>query len=76
MTPNRNGSGHATDMAFSPDGTRLAIANSIFGIWLYDVETGLELTLLTGHTDSVTSVAFSPDGQTLVSGSFDQTIRL
>src|SRR6266566_6318223 len=32
------------------------------------------LRTLTGHTDSVLSVAFSPDGQTLASGSGDETI--
>jgi WD40 repeat protein len=30
----------------------------------------------TGHTDSVNSVAFSPDGQHIVSGSDDKTIRV
>ena len=31
---------------------------------------------LIGHTSSVSSVMFSPDGQTLASGSYDNTIRL
>jgi serine/threonine protein kinase len=31
---------------------------------------------ITGHSSSVTSVAFSPDGQTLASGSWDNTIKL
>ena len=62
-------------VAWSPDGTRLAVASSI-GIWLYDTDTGAEVVLLTGHTSWVLSVAFSPDGQTLASGSVDDTVKL
>jgi WD40 repeat protein len=29
-----------------------------------------------GHTDSVSSVAFRPDGRQIVSGSHDETIKL
>ncbi|MBF0235665.1 MAG: PD40 domain-containing protein [Desulfamplus sp.] len=45
-------------------------------IYIWDVETGKEKAILTGHTDSVSSVNFSPDGKTLASGSSDKTIRL
>jgi WD40 repeat protein len=37
---------------------------------------GAVLQTLEGHTDSVTSVAFSPDGKQIVSGSDDTTIKL
>ena len=70
----RLGKGRISEIAYSPDGTRLAVASSI-GIWLYDAQTGEALDLLTGHTDWVLSVSFSPDGQTLASGSW-QEIRL
>ena len=34
------------------------------------------ITTLTGHTDYIWSIAFSPDGKLLASGSADETIRL
>ena len=70
----RIGKGGATDIALSPDNSQLAVAAGI-GVWLYNVQTGTEIALLTGHTDRVNSVVYSPDGQTLASGSYRE-IRL
>ena len=63
-------------IAFSPDGKHLAVASGI-GIWIYDVETAHELTLLNvGHATLIRSVAYSPDRSILASGSGDGTIQL
>ena len=41
-----------------------------------DVAFRVNITTLEGHTSSVYSVSFSPDGATLASGSRDNTIKL
>lgn len=74
-------------LALSPDGTMLASASGA-QVWpaqitkpgelkLWDVASGMERHQLAGHPrSSVQSVAFSPDGKTLASGSGDATIKL
>ncbi len=42
---------------------------------MWDMATGKETSKLEGHGKAVASVAVSPDGKTIVSGSFDNTIR-
>ena len=71
----RLGKGFITEIAYSPDGTRLAVASSI-GIWIYDTATNEASNLFTGHTSWVVSLSFSPDGTTLASGSSDGTVHL
>ena len=43
---------------------------------IWDSATGKELFALKGHAGRVMSVAFSPDGQRLASGSRDQTVKI
>jgi WD40 repeat protein len=59
-------------VAFSPDGQRLASGGGArFGkigeVKVWDAQTGQELHTLKGHTGPVTSLAFSPDGEKLLS---------
>ena len=45
-------------------------------IIIFNAIAGSQTAVFSGHTDQVRSLAFSPDGISLVSGSYDKTVKL
>ena len=72
------GDGYHLAATFSPNGELLAAGSREGSVRLYRVANGQALHTLSGHTASIQSLAFSPDGQWLASGgsSGDGTIHL
>jgi WD40 repeat protein len=74
------------NVAFSPDGTKLALVggSDVYGgndykrgmIVMLDAQTGQELFSINGHRDVVNCVAFSPDGKSLATGGRDTMARI
>jgi WD40 repeat protein len=74
-TCKERGAFRGSNAIFSADGKTLAWTEGET-IKLWDMTTGEERVALRGHVKNVCSVAFSPDGTPLASGSFDATLKL
>jgi WD40 repeat protein len=74
-------------MAFSPDSELIASGGGLEScdsgcgssdpsVRIWRLADGQQLALYSGHTDMVTTIAWSPDGRSVISGSKDGTVRL
>jgi WD40 repeat protein/DNA-binding SARP family transcriptional activator len=69
--------GMAVDhLDFSPDGTRLAVANMDGLPKVWDLVTRAEVYSLTGHTQICDGIAFSPDGKRLATGDLAGIVKI
>jgi tricorn protease-like protein len=68
--------GPAEAVAFSPDGTFLAVGCSDGTVRLWDIAARKQAALLKGHTQLVTAVAFTVDGKSLATASWDGTLKV
>lgn len=64
-------------LAVDPSGEVVAAgSHDTDAIFIWSVQTGQLLDQLAGHEGPVSTLAFTPDGQNLISGSWDNTVRI
>lgn len=62
--------------AFSPDWSRVVIAQTDGTATVWDKETGKLVRTLSGHTSGVSDVAYSPDGRRIATGDDDGIVKI
>lgn len=67
--------GSVKSAAFSPDGSKV-VAGSFKVAKIWDSKTGKELCTLSGHSNLVSSVSFSPDGTRVLTSGSDNMVKL
>ncbi|REK12571.1 MAG: serine/threonine protein kinase [Planctomycetota bacterium] len=66
----------ALAVAYARDGARFVVGFESARAVIFDAVTREPLSELRGHTDDVTSVAFSPDGRRVLTGSSDRLAKI
>lgn len=63
-------------VAFSPDGSKIAVGAEVGDVRVYDAETGDLVAACKGHQGGIYALQFHPAGKTLAAAGFDGTIRI
>ena len=58
------------------ENTNIALGHTDGSVHIWDIETGIELHVLRGHTERITSLSWNPLKNEIVTGSDDQTARV
>ena len=64
------------DVAWSPDGTRIASCSKDKTVQIWDAATGSRIFTYRGHTADVYTAAWSPDGRRIASCWQDKTVQI
>lgn len=66
-----------SSLAVDPSGEVVAAGSTdSFEVFIWSVQTGKLLDVLTGHDGPISALAFSPTGNQLASASWDKTVRI
>jgi len=68
--------GFISAVAVSRDGKHIALGGFDGRVALHRLNDGKKTRTLEGHAENITSIAFSPDGSRLATGSGDDTLRI
>lgn len=72
-----NGNSYMNNAMYSPNGKKISLGVPEYSdVIIVESETGEILQTLTGHLAKVMHAAFSPDGKTIVTASFDFTLKV
>jgi mono/diheme cytochrome c family protein len=63
-------------LAFSPDGSRIAVAGAADEIRIYAADTGERTAAMRGHQAGIYALAFHPGGKRIAAGGFDGHVRI